>query len=87
MNVHVSRLLKEELAWAIDKQLQVISNHYNVSYTTKKIKNKAVLNLKQYTYCLRCYVAFSNIYQFICMKMFIHYWPFHYKADKKAGQI
>ena len=26
MNVHVSRHLKEELAWAIDKWLQVISN-------------------------------------------------------------
>ena len=26
MNVHVSRHLKEELAWAIDRQLQVISN-------------------------------------------------------------
>ena len=26
MNVHVSRLLKEELAWAIDKWYQVISN-------------------------------------------------------------
>ena len=26
MNVHISKYLKEELAWAIDKQLQVISN-------------------------------------------------------------
>ena len=26
MNVHVSRHLKQELAWAIDKWLQVISN-------------------------------------------------------------
>ena len=26
MNIHVSRHLKEELAWAIDKWLQVISN-------------------------------------------------------------
>ena len=26
MGVHILRHLKEELAWAIDKQLQVISN-------------------------------------------------------------
>ena len=26
VNVHVSKCLKEELAWAIDKQLCVISN-------------------------------------------------------------
>ena len=44
VNVHILRHLKEELAWAIDKCLQVISNNYNVSYTTKNLKNKAVLN-------------------------------------------
>ena len=43
MNIHVSRHLKEELAWAIDRRLQAISNLN--SYTTKKLKNKAVLNI------------------------------------------
>ena len=38
--------LKEELARAIDKWLRVISNKMlfkTVSYTTKKLKNKAIL--------------------------------------------
>ena len=46
VNVHVSRCSKEELAWAIDKQLQVISNKIlfkTVLHTTKKLKNKAAL--------------------------------------------
>ena len=54
---------KEELAWAIDKWLQeVISNKILFelcSYTTKKLKNKAVLKLKQY--CMRCYV-YEDVY-------------------------
>ena len=33
--VHVSRYLKEELAWAIDKWLQVISNLKQLLYATK----------------------------------------------------
>ena len=48
---HISRHLKEGLAWAIDKQLQVISNMLfeTVSYTTKKLEmNEAILSLKQY---------------------------------------
>ena len=32
---------------------------YN-NYTTKKLKNKAILNLKQY--CMRCYVALSYVF-------------------------
>ena len=46
MDVCTSRNLKEELAWATDKQLQVISNImlFN-SYTTKKLKNIAILCL------------------------------------------
>ena len=47
VNVRVSRHLKEELAWVIDKWLWAISNKMLVVYTTKKLKNKAVLNLKQ----------------------------------------
>ena len=45
---------KEELAWAIHKWLQVIS------YTTKKLNNKPVLNLKQY--CMCCYLTLSNVF-------------------------
>ena len=45
VNMHVSRHLKEELAWAIDKPLQLIINTilFKNSYTTKNLKNKAVL--------------------------------------------
>ena len=46
MNVQVLRHLKEELAWALDKQLQVISNIITVITviaTTKKLNIKAVL--------------------------------------------
>ena len=46
----VSKSLKEELAWAIDKRLQVVSYKMlfkTVRYTTKKLNKKAVLNLKQ----------------------------------------
>ena len=56
VNVHVSKSLKEELAWAIDKRLQIVSNKmlFINSYTTKKLKKKAVLNLKQILYALLC---------------------------------
>ena len=48
MSIHVSRHLKEELAWAIGKWLWVISNTNVIknSYTIKNLKNKAVLNGK-----------------------------------------
>ena len=63
----VSSHLKEELAWAADKYLWVIGTImlFKNSYSTKElkgtkiVKNKAVLNLKQY--CLRCYVTLSNV--------------------------
>ena len=69
VKLHVSRCLKEELAWAIDKRLRFISNKMlfitviplrKNSYTsiTKELMNKAVLNLKQY--CMHYYVALSN---------------------------
>ena len=46
VNVCVLRCLKEELAWDIDKWLQVISKNVNYnSYTFKKLKKKIVLNL------------------------------------------
>ena len=53
--------LKEELAWAMDKQLRVVSNEklFKQLYATKKLKKKAVLNLKQY--CMHYYVTLSNV--------------------------
>ena len=54
--------LKEELTWAIDKWLRVISTImlFKNSKSIKELKNKAVLNLKQY--CMRCYVALSYVF-------------------------
>ena len=40
--VRVPRHLKEELAWATDKRHWIISNIILNTYTTKKLKNKAV---------------------------------------------
>ena len=60
MDVCVSSHLKEELAWTADKQLRVISI-IMLFYSTKELKNEAVLNLKQYRLC--CYVALSNIFR------------------------
>ena len=60
INIRVSNSLKEELAWAIDKRIRLISNImlFKIrSYTTKKLKNKA---LKEY--CMRCYVALSRVH-------------------------
>ena len=54
VNVRVSRCLKKELAWVIDKWLWLISNKMlfkTVVRTSKKLKNKVVLNLKQYSMC------------------------------------
>ena len=56
MNVRISRRLKEELTWVIDKWLRAISNKMlfkTVVYTTKKLKNRAVLN-KTILYALLC---------------------------------
>ena len=56
MSMHVSRCLKEVLACATDKQFQVISNimlFITISYTTEELKNKGILNLKQY-YAILC---------------------------------
>ena len=63
MYIRVSSHLKEELAWAVDKQLQVISSimfFVKNSKSTKELKNKAVLNLEQC--CIHCYVALSNVF-------------------------
>ena len=62
IDVRVLSHLKEELTWAIDKRLWVISTImlFKNSKSTKELKNlknKAILNLKQY--CIHCYVALS----------------------------
>ena len=62
MNISASRHLKEE-AWAIHKRLCVISNImlFEIAiYTTKKLKNKTVLKLKQYY--MHCYVTLSDVF-------------------------
>ena len=48
--IYISMCLKEELVWTTDKW---------PSYTTKELKNKAILNLNQY--CMCCYVVLSNV--------------------------
>ena len=61
VNVCISRHLKEELGWTIDKQLRLIINKVLfISYTTKNLKNKTVFNIKQY--CMRCYVTLRNVF-------------------------
>ena len=65
MIVCISRCLKEELAWAIDKRLRVVSNKMlfkTVLRTTKKLTNKTVLNLKQYCMCYYVTLIISNIF-------------------------
>ena len=63
MNVCVSRHLKEELAWAIDKWFQATSNKM-LFKTVVPLRNQRIklLSLKQY--CVHCYmtliVTYSN---------------------------
>ena len=61
VNVRISKCLKVELGWAIDKRVRLVINKMLFkSYITKNLKNKAFFNLKQY--CMRCYVILSNIF-------------------------
>ena len=55
VDVRVSNNLKEELTWAIDKRLQVISN-YNVIYKTVRVEGSVtsefgVRDLKTNSFC------------------------------------
>ena len=62
LHTHIEEF-KEELAWAIDKQLWVSSNVIllkTVMPLMRKLKNKAILSLKQY--CMHCYVVLSNVF-------------------------
>ena len=52
----VLRRLKEELAWAIDKQFWCINNVMLLKTVIPlRDKNEVIFKLKQY--CMRCYVA------------------------------
>ena len=42
-------------------------NNIKNSYTTKTLKNKSVLNIKQY--CMRCYVTLSNVFKLMRIKV------------------
>ena len=61
VNMHISKHGKEELAWAIDKRLQVISSKmlYKTVIPLRNLRIKP-FNLKQY--CMHCYVALSNVF-------------------------
>ena len=48
---------KEELICTTDKWLRVI---INIMHTTKKLKSKVILNLKQY---MHCYVALNKVFK------------------------
>ena len=51
--------LKEELAWAIDKQFPVITT-IMLFKATKELKKTSCFKFKEY--CIHCYVALSNIF-------------------------
>ena len=60
MNVCISKHVKEELAWAVHKQLRVVSNEMLFkTVIPQKTKEKVVLNLKQY--CIHYYATLSNV--------------------------
>ena len=60
--VCVSGHLKEQLAWARDKQIWAINNAMLfktvIAHSTKELKNKTILNLKQY--CMHCYTIYEK---------------------------
>ena len=74
VNVRVSKSLKEELAWATDKRLQVISNIMLVKTviqlcTTKKLKNKVVLSL----FNIVCVAMWSLVTYSNCLVIYYRY--------------
>ena len=61
VDIRVSSYLKEELAWAVDKWLRVISIIMLFTKTVRLLKKElSILNLKQC--CIHCNVALSNIF-------------------------
>ena len=57
IDVYVSSLSKEELAWAVDKRLHIISTImlFNNTKKLKELKNKAILNLNNIVYHIVSY--------------------------------
>ena len=55
MNVHMSKPLKEWLAWAIDKQLQVISNVMLLRWRYTNYMGSALLDVKVHSSSLNIY--------------------------------
>ena len=68
VDVRVSSYLKEELAWAVDKRLRVISTImlFKNSKSIKELKNKAVLNLNNIV-CVAMWplVTYSNCFEIV----------------------
>ena len=62
MGVRIPRHLEEELAWAIDKWLWVISHIMLFSYITKELKNKVILSLNN----IVCIAMWSLVMYSIC---------------------
>ena len=62
VEVRISSHLKEQLVWAVDKRLRVVSTImlFKNSKTTKELKGTSHFKFKQY--CIHCYVALSNIF-------------------------
>ena len=71
VNVRISRGLKEELGWAIDKRFHLIINKlvFKNIYTTKNLKNKAIFNLKKYCTC--CYVTYPLLQSLASYKVYL----------------
>ena len=63
VDVRASSHLKEELALAVGKRLQVISTIklFKNSKTTKELKGTSHFKFK-IIYCIRCYVTLSNVF-------------------------
>ena len=79
-NVRISRHLKEQFLgyrFVNGFELLVIQCYLN-SYTTRKLENKAVLNLKKY--CVHCYVTLV-----VLINGYEDVYPLF--TAKKAGQI
>ena len=70
VDVRISSYLKEELAWAVDKQLRVISTIILFKYSKsikelKELKNKAFLNLNN----IDCVAMWPLVTYFNCFEI------------------
>ena len=62
------KVLKEQLACAISKQLELLAIIYYLNYdTTEEQKYIDVLSLKQN--CICCYVVLSNVFYFFSLEL------------------